>query len=88
MPTVLTPTLTKSRSIRIASAEVVSYSTNSSTVGNFKLYDCLMTFPVHLIVALWSHYGLTTPLCLSCNTAHVCSSSNRLRQRSILLAML
>jgi len=38
--------------VRTASAIVVLYSTNSSTVGNFKLIDCLMTLPVHFVAAL------------------------------------
>ena len=41
MPSVLTPTVTESHSIRIASVRVVLYSTSSSTVGNFKLCECL-----------------------------------------------
>lgn len=51
MHAVLTPKLTKSRAIRIRSAKVVSYLTDSITVGKFKLYDCVMTFPVHFVVA-------------------------------------
>ena len=46
VPTVLTPTLTKARSFRTSSAMVVLNSTSSSTVGNFKLYICPVTYPL------------------------------------------
>lgn len=58
VPTVLTPTLTKSHSIRTASAMLVLNSTNSTTVGNFKLYICPVTYPLQSVVALWPHAGL------------------------------
>lgn len=58
VPTVLTPTLTESHSIRSASAMAVLNSTSSSTVGNFKLYICPVTYPLQSIVALWPHAGL------------------------------
>jgi len=39
--------------------------TNSSTVGNFKLFFvCLMTLPVHFVVALRYVLDFTTPLYL------------------------
>ena len=58
VPTVLTPTLTKARSFRTSSAMVVLNSTSSSTVGNFKLYICPVTYPLQSVVALWPHAGL------------------------------
>ena len=58
VPTVPTPTLTKSRTIRTASAMVVLNSTSSSTVGNFKLCVYPVTYPLQSFVALWPHAGL------------------------------
>jgi hypothetical protein len=59
VPTVLTPTLTKSHSVRTASAMAMFNSTSSSTVGNFKLYYiCSVTYPLQSVVALWPPAGL------------------------------
>ena len=60
-----TPAPTKSRCyVRIASVIVVLHSTNSNTVGNFKLFVCLITLPVHSVVALQFVLDFTTPLYL------------------------
>ena len=61
-------------------------STNSSTVGNFKLFVCLMTLPVQFVVAL--RYVLNAPVGLSDNIASLCTSSNLPRYMSAMLAML
>jgi hypothetical protein len=76
-PTVLTNTCTKKKSrcyVRIARATVVSNSTNSSTVGSITLFVCLMTLPVHFVVALPYALDFTTPLYR--NIASVRTSSN------------
>jgi hypothetical protein len=58
MPLFLTSAMKESHTIRISSAEVVLYSTNSSTVRNFKVCECVISFSVHFVEALWSHAGL------------------------------
>jgi len=65
---------------------VVLNSTNSSTVGNFKMFVCQMTFPVHLVVALRYVMDFTPPLYR--NIVSLRTSSNIARYVSALLAML
>lgn len=79
VPTVLTPTLTKSHSIRTASAMVVMNSTSNSIVGNFKLYICPITYPLQSVLAHGHTLDFTVPLYLACNIASFCNSSNVLR---------
>jgi hypothetical protein len=88
MPSFLTPAVTESHTIRIANAEVVLYSTNSSTVRNFKLCECVTSFPVHFVEALWSHAGLhnTSVSCLVTQNTYI-TRSNLLWQLLTLLAV-